>query len=68
MTAGRVWPKPIGAARTKTFNVYRWNPEDGRNPRIQMGRFETERLAGDENFAALTELSGAWVDKVHRCS
>ncbi len=31
----------------------------------QMGRFETELLAGDENFAALTELSGAWVDKVH---
>ncbi len=31
----------------------------------QMGRFETELLATDENFAALTELSGAWVDKVH---
>jgi hypothetical protein len=31
----------------------------------QMGRFETELLASDENFAALTELSGAWVDKVH---
>ncbi len=31
----------------------------------QMGRFETELLATDENFAALTELSGAWIDKVH---
>ena len=31
----------------------------------QMGRFEAELLATDENFAALTELSGAWVDKVH---
>jgi hypothetical protein len=31
----------------------------------QMGRFETELLATDENLAALTELSGAWVDKVH---
>ncbi len=30
-----------------------------------MGRFETELLAGDENFATLTEFSGAWVDKVH---
>ncbi len=30
-----------------------------------MGRFETELLASDENFAALTEISGAWVDKVH---
>ena len=31
----------------------------------QMGRFETELLASDENFAALTELSGIWIDRVH---
>ena len=31
----------------------------------QMGRFETEHLAGDENFAALTDLSGIWIDRVH---
>ena len=31
----------------------------------QIGRFETELLATDDNFVALTELSGAWVDKVH---
>ena len=31
----------------------------------QMGRFETEHLASDENFAALTELSGIWIDRVH---
>jgi hypothetical protein len=31
----------------------------------QMGRFETQLLAGDENFAALTELSGIWIDRVH---
>jgi hypothetical protein len=31
----------------------------------QMGRFETELLASDENFAALTELSGVWIDRVH---
>ena len=30
----------------------------------QMGRFETELLASDENFAALTDLSGVWIDKV----
>ena len=30
-----------------------------------MGRFETELLASDENFAALTDLSGVWIDKVH---
>jgi hypothetical protein len=31
----------------------------------QMGRFETQLLASDENFAALTELSGIWIDRVH---
>ena len=31
----------------------------------QMGRFETERLASDENFAALNDLSGVWIDRVH---
>ena len=31
----------------------------------QMGRFETELLASDDNFAALTDLSGVWLDRVH---
>ena len=31
----------------------------------QMGRFETEHLASDENFSALTDLSGVWIERVH---
>jgi hypothetical protein len=31
----------------------------------QMGRFETEWLATDANLAALADLSGAWIDRVH---
>ncbi len=31
----------------------------------QMGRFETEWLATDENLATLTKLSGVWIDQVH---
>ncbi len=31
----------------------------------QMGRFETEWLAMEENLAALTNLSGIWIDRVH---
>lgn len=31
---GRVWPKPEGATELKEFRVYRWNPEDGENPRV----------------------------------
>jgi len=31
---GKVWPKPEGAAVLTEFRVYRWNPDDGENPRI----------------------------------
>ncbi len=32
----------------------------------QMGRFETEWLARAENLAALADLPGQWIDKVHQ--
>jgi succinate dehydrogenase / fumarate reductase iron-sulfur subunit len=31
---GKTWPAPAGAKRTTEFRIYRWNPEDGQNPRI----------------------------------
>src|SRR3954462_653673 len=31
----------------------------------QMGRFETEWLASEANLTVLTDLSGAWIDRVH---
>lgn len=31
---GETFPAPAGAKNTKTFRVYRWNPDDGKNPRI----------------------------------
>jgi hypothetical protein len=31
----------------------------------QMGRFETELLTTDDNLAALADLSGKWIDRVH---
>jgi hypothetical protein len=33
----------------------------------QMGRFETAWLSSEANLAALTDLSGAWIDRVHEC-
>ncbi len=30
---GKSYPAPVGAARTKSFKIYRWNPDDGQNPR-----------------------------------
>jgi hypothetical protein len=34
MTAGKTWPKPPGAEKTTEFRIYRRNPADGANPRI----------------------------------
>ena len=34
VTEGKHWPKPQGAGRTRTFAVYRYNPDDGANPRL----------------------------------
>jgi hypothetical protein len=31
----------------------------------EMGRFEAQWLAEDENLSALTDLSGRWIDLVH---
>ena len=31
---GKHWPAASGAKNTKVFKVYRWNPDDGSNPRI----------------------------------
>ena len=34
ITAGHVWPGPGDCIRPKSFKVYRWNPDDGQNPRL----------------------------------
>ena len=31
---GKTWPKPEHAKRLKEFRIYRWNPDDGKNPQI----------------------------------
>ena len=34
VTPGKVWPKPAGATELKEFRIYRWNPDDDANPRV----------------------------------
>src|SRR5436309_15809942 len=34
ITGGKTWPKPQGATETREFRVYRWNPDDGKNPSV----------------------------------
>jgi succinate dehydrogenase / fumarate reductase iron-sulfur subunit len=33
---GKTFPAPAGAKRVKTFRVYRWNPDDGKNPQVDL--------------------------------
>jgi len=33
-TEGKVWPKPAGATRLEELRIYRWDPDDSANPRI----------------------------------
>jgi len=33
-TEGKTWPEPRGARRSREFRIYRWNPDERRNPRI----------------------------------
>ncbi|MBN9579957.1 MAG: succinate dehydrogenase iron-sulfur subunit [Afipia sp.] len=34
ITGGKEWPKPAGAApdKLREYRIYRWNPDDGKNP------------------------------------
>ncbi|MGL4285099.1 MAG: succinate dehydrogenase iron-sulfur subunit [Phreatobacter sp.] len=34
ITEGKAWPKPAGSNHLSEFKIYRWNPDDGANPRI----------------------------------
>jgi succinate dehydrogenase / fumarate reductase iron-sulfur subunit len=33
-TEGKSWPAPGDARKVREFRIYRWNPDDGKNPRI----------------------------------
>ena len=34
ITEGKAWPAPLRAGELREYQVYRWNPDDGRNPRL----------------------------------
>src|ERR1700721_3387337 len=34
ISGGKTWPKPAGATETREFSIYRWNPDDGKNPSV----------------------------------
>src|SRR4029078_756925 len=40
ITEGTTWKRPTGARHVTPFRIYRWNPEDGANPRLETYFFQ----------------------------
>ena len=34
VTEGKAWPAPAGAQKLREYRIYRWNPDDSQNPRL----------------------------------
>jgi succinate dehydrogenase / fumarate reductase iron-sulfur subunit len=45
VTAGKTYPKPAGARRTKKFKIYRWDPDTGANPRLDTYELDLDDTA-----------------------
>ena len=43
---GQTFKAPAGAKRVREFKIYRWNPDDGKNPRTGHLRDRSRRTAG----------------------
>ena len=39
---GKTWPAPEGATNTRAFKVYRWDPDGGENPRLDIFHLDME--------------------------
>ncbi len=42
ITEGKTWPKTVGATETREYRVYRWNPDDDKNPQIDTYYVDTK--------------------------
>ena len=42
VTEGKTWPQPAKTDAVREYRIYRWNPEDGRNPRIDTYYVDTK--------------------------
>ncbi len=42
ITEGKVWEKPANANNVREFKIYRWSPDDGKNPRTDTFYVDTD--------------------------
>ena len=41
---GQSFPAPAGAKRVREFRIYRWNPDDGKNPVLDTYKLDLDRV------------------------
>ena len=41
ITQGKTWAYPAGAQTLREYRIYRWNPDDGKNPHIDTYHVDT---------------------------
>lgn len=41
---GKTYPAPADATNVKAFKIYRWNPDDGENPRIDTYQLDMDKV------------------------
>ena len=44
VTPGRTWKAAAGAKRVREFRIYRWNPDDGENPRLDTYQVDLDAI------------------------
>ena len=42
ITQGKTWAYPTGAQTLREYRIYRWNPDDGKNPQIDTYHVDTK--------------------------
>ena len=49
---GKTWPAPAGATRIKKFDIYRYDPDTSKNPRIDTYEVDLDDLRADGSGCA----------------
>ena len=44
VTEGRRWKAEAGATKLREFKIYRWNPDDGANPRVDTYEVDLDKI------------------------
>ena len=57
LVEGKKWPKPSGDRKVREFKVYRWNPDDNKNPSLDSYYIDTEDC-GPMVLDALMKIKG----------